>query len=231
MLENEKALLKQKYGHNKWLLAVHMLGKYIKDIYHAPRFHTKISMRGQNNRCPYVPRECTVKIIGDNNTVEIDPSVKIFKGEITVGDFYSPASNCRVYIGKNCTSNGTNIVLMEDGTTVSIGDDCMFSWGVDFFVTDFHTICARDTTEIINKGKELTVADHVWIAMHATILKNSYIAKNSIVGAYAVVAGKFTEENCVLAGNPARVVKRQVCWHREWPNRYQADSAGGYTEN
>lgn len=231
MLETEKTLLKQKYGHNKWLLAIHMLGKYIKDIYHAPRFRRKIILRGKNNRCPYVPWKCTVKIIGDNNTVEIDPSVKNFTGYIKIGDFCEPANNCIIRIGKNCTSNETKIIIMEDNTSLSIGNDCMFSCGITFCLSDLHPLYCKASNKLLNKSKDLIVGEHVWIGMHATILKNSYIAKNSIVGAYAVVAGKFTEENCVLAGNPARVVKRQVCWHRDWPNRYRADSAGEYTEN
>ena len=54
MTEREKALLKHKYGHSKFLLAVHCLGKYIKDIYHPSTSFQKIVVCGANTRVPYV---------------------------------------------------------------------------------------------------------------------------------------------------------------------------------
>lgn len=224
MFEDEKERLKRKYGHCKCLLAVHLLAKYVKDLYHAPGFRKKIIIRGKNNRCPHVPEGLRVEITGNDNTVEIDPSVKIYKGSITIGDLYSPASGCTVRIGKNCTSNGVNMALMEDASRIIIGDDCMFSWGINFYVSDFHALYPSGSKEIINKGRELMIGNHVWIAMHVTVLKNSRVADNSVVGAHAVVAKKFEEENCVLAGNPARVVKRKINWSRDWPNRCRADA-------
>ena len=38
------------------------------------------------------------------------------------------------------------------------------------------------------------------------------IPDGAIVGAYSVVAGRFDEKNSVIAGNPARVVKRNIEW-------------------
>ena len=48
--------------------------------------------------------------------------------------------------------------------------------------------------------------------MNAVILKNSIIPDNSVIGAYSVVAKKFDEENVVIAGNPARICKRNINW-------------------
>ena len=44
------------------------------------------------------------------------------------------------------------------------------------------------------------------------VLKNAYIPNNCIVGGGTVVTGQFNEENIVLGGNPARIVKRNVDW-------------------
>lgn len=34
MTEREKMLLRSKYGHNKVLLFMHLMGRYIKGLYH-----------------------------------------------------------------------------------------------------------------------------------------------------------------------------------------------------
>ena len=39
------------------------------------------------------------------------------------------------------------------------------------------------------------------------ILKGTVLGDNCVVGAGAVVSGKF-ENNCVIAGNPARVIRK-----------------------
>ena len=46
-----------------------------------------------------------------------------------------------------------------------------------------------------------------WIGINVSILAGTEIGKNSVVGANSVVKGKFPDY-CVIAGNPARVVKR-----------------------
>ena len=96
----------------------------------------------------------------------------------------------------------------------------MFSWGIYLFASDTHTIYDAKTKKLLNWGKEIIIEDNVWVAMDCTVLKNSFIAKNCVVGASAVVAGKFTEKNCVIAGNPAKVVKRGVAWDRRRPKEY-----------
>lgn len=223
MLRDEWERLKRKYGHSKCLLAMHFLGKCVKNLYHIPKFRKKITICGKDNFCPYVPEGLAVEIIGDGNTVEIDPSIQTYNGRLSIGDWDSPANGCCVHIGKGCTSNGVKIVLLEDKSRLTIGDDCMFSWDVDIYLSDFHSIYLSHSKEIINKGKELIIGNHVWIGMNATVLKNSLIPDHSIVGAHSVVAGKFEETNCVLAGNPAKVVKRAIDWSRSYPNLYQTE--------
>lgn len=96
----------------------------------------------------------------------------------------------------------------------------MLSWNIHIFASDSHTIYDAKTKKLLNWGKEIIIGDNVWVAMDCTVLKNSLIAKNCVVGASAVVAGKFAEENCVIAGNPAKVVKRGVAWDRRRPKEY-----------
>lgn len=169
-----------------------------------------------------MPKGVQIEIYGDNNKVEIDPSVKTWNGHIVIGNpgTNTPTHNCLVRIGKNSDSNGVWIDLLEDNSAVIIGNNCMLSWNIHIFASDFHTIYDAKTKKLLNWGKEIIIGDNVWVAMDCTVLKNSFIAKNCVVGASAVVAGKFTEENCVIAGNPAKVVKRGVAWDRRMPKEY-----------
>ncbi|MDY3910404.1 MAG: acyltransferase [Elusimicrobiaceae bacterium] len=222
MTEREKMLLHSKYGHNKVLLFMHLMGRYIKGLYHPNIKIKKPLILGKGNIIPFVPKGVQIEIYGDNNKVEIDPSVKTWNGHIVIGNpgTNTPTHNCLVRIGKNSDSNGVWIDLLEDNSAVIIGNNCMLSWNIHIFASDFHTIYDAKTKKLLNWGKEIIIGDNVWVAMDCTVLKNSFIAKNCVVGASAVVAGKFTEENCVIAGNPAKVVKRGVAWDRRMPKEY-----------
>ena len=220
MTESEKKVLYSKYGYSTILLFIHLLGKYIKDLYHPSIQIKKPIVIGKNNIIPFIPQGVQIEIYGENNKIEIAPSVKKWIGIIACGDIETPVYNCHIKIGKNSDANGVNIIVMEDNTTVTIGDNCIFSWGIWLFTSDTHTIYDVKTKKLQNWGKEIVISDNVWLAMDCTVLKNSFIAKNCVVGASAVVSGKFTEENCVIAGNPAKVVKRGVAWDRRRPKEY-----------
>lgn len=222
MTEREKMLLHSKYGHNKILFLIHLVGRYIKELYRPNIATRKPLILGNGNVVSFVPKGVQIEIYGDNNKVEIDPSVKRWNGRIVIGNpgTNTPTHNCLVRIGKNSDSNGVWIDLLEDNSAVIIGNNCMLSWNIHIFASDSHTIYDAKTKKLLNWGKEIIIGDNVWVAMDCTVLKNSFIAKNCVVGASAVVAGKFTEENCVLAGNPAKVVKRGVAWDRRRPKEY-----------
>ena len=49
----------------------------------------------------------------------------------------------------------------------------------------------------------------------ARILKNAFVADGCIVGAESVVATQFYEKNCVIVGNPAKIVRHNTTWDRQ----------------
>lgn len=140
MTEREKILLRSKYGHNKILFLIHLVGRYIKELYRPNIATRKPLILGNGNVVSFVPKGVQIEIYGDNNKVEIDPSVTKWDGHIGLGDAETPVYNCHISIGKNAHSNGVNIIVMEDNTSVTIGKNCMFSWGIYLFASDTHTI-------------------------------------------------------------------------------------------
>jgi acetyltransferase-like isoleucine patch superfamily enzyme len=67
----------------------------------------------------------------------------------------------------------------------------------------------------INQAADVEVGNHVWIGYRVLINKGVVIPENTIIGTGAVVTKSFTEENTVIAGVPAKVVKRNVNWCKE----------------
>jgi acetyltransferase-like isoleucine patch superfamily enzyme len=57
-------------------------------------------------------------------------------------------------------------------------------------------------------GKPIRIGDNVWIGANAIILPQVEIGSNCIVGAGAVVTKSFLEEKLVIAGNPAKIIRR-----------------------
>lgn len=115
---------------------------------------------------------------------------------------------------------GANIILEDDvrmsGTTIyaresiHIGKHTSIGGNTKIFDHDFHPIDPIERIEHPNTGmvcKAVNIGENVFIGCNVIILKGSEIGDNCVVGAGAVVSGKF-EENSVIVGNPARVIKK-----------------------
>lgn len=120
----------------------------------------------------------------------------------------------RVTIGAKTSVGGSLNIECSEGTTLTIGEDCMLSHQIRIFTTDMHSIIDNDGNRI-NKAKDVTIGNHVWIGMRAFILKGSQIPDGTILGASAVYSGRNEENNCIYAGNPAKKIKENVGWSRE----------------
>ena len=58
------------------------------------------------------------------------------------------------------------------------------------------------------------IGNHVWIGERCYITKRVEIPDECILAAQSVATRKFTEESCVIGGNPAKIVKRDIQWIR-----------------
>lgn len=56
-------------------------------------------------------------------------------------------------------------------------------------------------------AKEVVIGDGCWIGMNAIILPGVRLGPHTTVGAGSVVTKSFERGNCVIAGNPARIIK------------------------
>ena len=97
-------------------------------------------------------------------------------------------------------------VTILDIAPVHIGDYCMI--GPNTLITTVgHPLNPEGRREKKAYGRPVTIGNDVWIGGNCTILPGVTIGNNVVVAAGAVVT-KDVPDNCVVAGVPARIIKR-----------------------
>lgn len=57
-------------------------------------------------------------------------------------------------------------------------------------------------------GEDVYIGEKCWIGINSVILPGVILGDHTIVGAGSIVTKSFTEGNCVIAGNPAKLLKK-----------------------
>lgn len=112
-----------------------------------------------------------------------------------------------IEIGNNVGISGATIYARSK---IVIGDHTNIGGNVKILDNDFHPVDPEarliDDKEQIGTAP-VQIGNNCFIGCNVLILKGSKIGDNCVVGAGAVVSGRF-EDNCVIAGNPARVIRK-----------------------
>lgn len=56
-------------------------------------------------------------------------------------------------------------------------------------------------------GKDVIVKEKCWIGMNSMILPGVELGEHTVVGAGSIVTKSFPQGHCVIAGNPAKIIK------------------------
>lgn len=89
---------------------------------------------------------------------------------------------------------------------VTLGDNVFISIDASFVCHDGSTLPFRKTIPDLELAGEIVVGNNVFVGTKALILPGITIGNNCIIGANSVVT-KDVPDNCVVAGNPARIIK------------------------
>ncbi len=153
---------------------------------------------------------------GEGNEIVLDEAIAVSRNLLIVAGItpanFGPVNDVKIHIGARCSFEKTRIQTFNSHAKINIGERCMFSYDINVYHTDGHPILSVETGEVLNKVRSLSIGNHVWVGAQATITKNVTIGDDCIVGWGAVVGHSFSEPNCVLAGNPAKIVKRGITW-------------------
>lgn len=65
-----------------------------------------------------------------------------------------------------------------------------------------------DNLDVHLPAQDVHIGKNCWIGMNSVILPGVTLGEKTIVGAGAIVTKSFPDGNCVIAGNPAKIIKR-----------------------
>lgn len=172
-------IMNQRLTRPRWYI------RLIAPLYQDRAFTSKIYSSVRMDTPPY--RRFS---IGKYSVVESYSCINNAVGDVIIGDFTRVGLHCTV-IGP--VSIGSHVNLAQ-GITVS-------ALNHNFDDTDLRIDQQGVSTQ------EVCIADDVWIGANAVITAGVHIGRHAVVAAGAVVT-KDVPEYCVVAGVPAKIIKR-----------------------
>lgn len=119
-------------------------------------------------------------------------------------------STCRIPSGKNISFANSSLNVFQQPNCyfqnyhgkITIGENVWIAQNVGI-ITENHN--PRNPDEHL-PSKDVEIGDYCWIGMNAVILPGVKLGPHTTVGAGSIVTKSF-EGNCVIAGNPAKIIK------------------------
>lgn len=171
--------------------------------------HTRCSI---GNRVSFGPHAlCGIR--GNGGSIAIGSHVFLDCSLFTMGDG-------SIRIGDNCWIGGAGTTAIGALQSVAIGSDVIISNHVHIYDNNNHPTDPSARLKMTrgehggplwdwthSAADPVVIEDNVWIGEFSMVLKGVTIGKGSIVAAHSVVT-KDVPSYSVVAGNPAKVVKR-----------------------
>ena len=132
-----------------------------------------------------------------------------FKGKANIGQGTKFSVNGILEVGENFTISAESEIICYK--YIEIGDNVLISWKSLIMDTDFHSIYDFNHNQI-NSPKDIKIGHNVWIGARTTILKGASIPQSSIIAASTTVTKKYNNPNVIIAGNPSRIIKKDIYW-------------------
>ncbi len=143
------------------------------------------------------------KIVNNQKRTELYKKLIKTKGRASLGLGFKFDYGYNITVGNNFYCNFDCTML--DVCKISFGDNCMLGPNVQLY-TATHPINAKERNNGNEYGKEIIIGNNVWIGGAAIILPGVTLGDNVVVAAGSVVTKSF-ENNVLIAGNPAKVIK------------------------
>lgn len=171
----------------------------------------RIKCLGERNRIVIEPecilRNCRVYISGNDNNIFIRRGVHARSVEFWIED-----DGNSVRVGSESNLCGRAHLACTEGSAIEIGERCLFSSDLVFRTGDSHSIIDLETGYRLNHAADIRIGNHVWIGHHVLVNKGVQIADSCVVGTGSVLVKGVDESNCVIAGVPAKVIRKNIRW-------------------
>lgn len=132
----------------------------------------------------------------------------IYKEKANSESYINYLKNKGMKIGKNLLIPDIHSIVIDETRPwlVNIGDDVVITSGVTILTHGYDlTVLRKYYGELYGSSGKVVIGNNVFIGVKSTILKGVTIGNNVIIGANSLV-NKDIPDNCVVAGNPARVI-------------------------
>lgn len=135
-----------------------------------------------------------------------------FKGEAHIGNGakFFVAKNAELVLGSDFKISANTSILCY--RKIEFGKNIQLSWDCLVMDSDTHNIYDIGGNRC-NYDKPVVFGENIWIGCRCTILKGSNIPDNCVIGAGSLITGQELEEGTIIAGNPAKSIKKIGGWH------------------
>lgn len=154
--------------------------------------------------------------------------------KVTIGDNVYIANgnvfSCyEVKIGNNTMIHSGNVFL--GGSSFTIGNDSriinnhFFDLWNDIHIGNNTWIAGKNSqfwthgsihTKLNNKDLSIVLKDNIYVGSSSCFSPGVKIAAINLIGLGSVVSKSFTEEQTIIGGNPAVIVKQNIDWRKNW---------------
>ena len=143
-----------------------------------------------------------------DNIEERQPLIKQILGKVGEKYFIEQPFICdygyNIEIGENFYSNHNLTIL--DCSNVIFGNNVFIGPNCSFYTAE-HPIDFETRNKGLEYAKPIKIGNNVWLGGSVTILSGVIVGNNVVIGAGSVVT-KDIPDNCIVAGVPAKVIKR-----------------------
>ena len=163
-----------------------------------------LSYYEDSNLCDYLKKRFFYKF--KNGDYYVKNKGSVICGNILMG------KNSKLALRGGCYIQGIGKLFVGD--YVSITQNCII-------ISANHNIYNQDE----HIRKETIIGDYCWIASNACIMAGVVLGPRTIVAAGAIVTKSFPDGYCIVAGNPAKIVKTLDC-EKFVPRKYNIEHYG-----
>lgn len=141
---------------------------------------------------------------GENVNIGYFPSPYFYS---TYAHIEARGSNAKIFIDSDTYINN-NCCIISNETEIKIGKFCLIGTNFTCLDSDFHGLTIEERNNLNGIiSKKVEIGNHVFIGNDVTVLKGVKIGDGAVIGAGSVVS-KDIPEDCIVAGNPAKVIKK-----------------------
>lgn len=163
-----------------------------------------------------------INFVGNNSIIFLSYTDKDYVLEVYI------RNNSTIFIGKNNDLGAPLSINVQERQNVIIGEDNVIGNNVTLRTIDTYPIYDVNSFQRVNHSESIFIGDHVWIDHFTYISRGSKIGSGAIIGVQSFIPPMdIIESNTYLVGNPARVIKRDVFFTKNFVGTFTPED----TEN